>query len=165
MILDTYREVFVWIGKGANTEEKKKSLETAISYIKTDSSGRTVESTVFATVKQGMEPPNFTGHFLAWNPNKWSGGQTYEDMKKALVTGGAELTGSVAAELAKFTVTTKYPFSVLTTDPLPEGVDATQKDQYLLDEEFVPRFGITRAEFNALPAWKKSNARRKAGLF
>ena len=60
MILDTYAEVYVWIGKGANAEEKKKSLETAIEYIKSDPSGRTVQNTVLITLKQGFEPPSFT---------------------------------------------------------------------------------------------------------
>jgi len=27
MILDTFQEVFVWLGKGCNVEEKKKALE------------------------------------------------------------------------------------------------------------------------------------------
>jgi len=164
MLLDTFREVFVWIGKSANTEEKKKSLETATSYVKTDTSGRTVEDTVFMTVKQGLEPPNFTGHFFAWNPAKWSNGQSYEELKKALAAGG-DLTGSVSAELAKFTVSAKYTFAQLMTEPLPEGIDATQKEQYLLEDEFTSRFGISRAQFNALPAWKKANARKKAGLY
>lgn len=165
MILDTYREVFVWIGNGANTEEKKKSLETAIEYIKTDTSGRTVEETTFVTVKQGFEPPNFTGHFGAWNPSKWSNGQSYAELKKALASGGGELTTSLSAELSKFTVSAKYTFAQLTGGSLPEGVDATQKEQYLLEDEFKTRFGMNRAEFNALPAWKKNNAKKKAGLY
>jgi len=166
MILYTYREVFVWIGNGANTEEKKKGLETAIAYVKTDTSGRTPEDTIFTTVKQGFEPPHFTGHFFAWNPAKWSNGQSYEELKKALVSGApGELTSSVAAELAKFTVSAKYTFAQLCGSNLPEGVDATQKEQYLLEDEFKTRFGITRAEFNALPGWKKNNARKKAGLY
>jgi len=165
MILDTHREVFVWIGNGANTEEKKKSLETAISYVKSDTSGRTVEETVFATVKQGLEPPNFTGHFGAWNPSKWSQGQSYAELKKALNGGSGDLTTSLSAELSKFTVSAKYTYAQLTGPSLPEGVDATIKEQYLLDDEFKARFGTSRAEFNALPGWKKSAAKKKAGLY
>ncbi len=164
MMLDTYREVFVWIGNQANTEEKKKALETAIEYVKTDTSGRKPEDTIFTTVKQGFEPPNFTGHFFAWNPAKWSSGQSYEEMKKALAAGG-DLTTSVAAELSKFSVSAKYTFAQLCGPNVPEGVDVTQKEQFLLDDEFKARFGITRAEFNTMPAWKKSNARKKAGLY
>jgi hypothetical protein len=165
MILDTYREVFVWIGNGANAEEKKKALETALQYVKTDTSGRTVEDTTFVTVKQGFEPPHFTGHFGAWDPAKWSGGKSYAELKKALAGGAGELTTSLGAELAKFTVSAKYTFDQLTAAALPEGVDATQKEQYLLEDEFKTRFGMTRAEFNALPGWKKNNAKKKAGLY
>ncbi len=165
MILDTHREVFVWIGNQANTEEKKKALETALNYVKTDTSGRKVEDTIFTTLKQGFEPPNFTGHFFGWNPAKWSGGQSYEELKKTLLSGGGELTSSVTAELAKFAVSAKYTFAQLTGPSLPEGIDPTQKEQYLLEDEFKARFGISRAEFNALPGWKKNNARKKAGLF
>ena len=46
MILDTYSEVFVWIGRGANDVEKKESLRTAQEYINTDPSGRDIDSTI-----------------------------------------------------------------------------------------------------------------------
>lgn len=45
MILDTYSEVFVWIGRGANEVEKKESLTIAQEYINSDPSGRDVDST------------------------------------------------------------------------------------------------------------------------
>ncbi len=154
----------MWIGNGANAEEKKRSLETSIDYVKADTSGRKVEDTIFITVRQGFEPPNFTGHFFAWDPKKWSDGQSYEDMKKAL-TSGEELTSSVAADLAKFSVSAKFTFAQLSAAVLPEGVDASQKEQYLADDEFKQVLGISRAEFNALPGWKKANARKKSGLF
>jgi len=40
-------------------------------------------------------------------------------------------------------VSAKFTFAQLTTEPLPEGVDATQKEQYLLEDEFKARFGNT----------------------
>lgn len=45
MILDTYSEVFVWIGRGANEVEKRESLKIAQEYINSDPSGRDVDST------------------------------------------------------------------------------------------------------------------------
>ncbi len=164
MLLDTGNEVFVWIGNGANLEEKKKALDTAIQYIKTDTSGRTPEDTTFVTVKQGFEPPHFTGHFIGWNPKKWSNGQSYAELKKAL-NGGGELTTSVAAELSKYTITSKFTYAQLTGASLPEAIDVTQKEQYLVEDEFKTRFNMSRAEFNALPAWKKNGLKKKAGLF
>ena len=50
MILDTYSEVFVWIGRGANEVEKKEGLKTAQEYIKTDPSDRDLDSTTLIQV-------------------------------------------------------------------------------------------------------------------
>jgi len=166
MILDTYREVFVWIGNQANSEEKKKALETSIKYVETDTSGRKVADTVFITVKQGLEPPNFTGHFFAWDANKWSKGQSYDELKKAILGGaGGDLTTSVTSELARFSTSAKFSYAQLTREPLPDGVDPGNREQYLNDDEFKTYFGITKIQFNQLPAWKRANAKKKAGLF
>jgi len=35
--------------------------------VKTDPSGRDVEKVQIIVIKQGYEPPQFTGHFPAWN--------------------------------------------------------------------------------------------------
>ncbi len=50
MILDTYSEVFVWIGRGANEVEKKDSLKIAQEYIMSDPSGRDPDSTLLLQV-------------------------------------------------------------------------------------------------------------------
>ena len=50
MILDTFSEVFVWIGRGANEEEKKEALTTACEYIQSDPSNRDLDSTVLIQV-------------------------------------------------------------------------------------------------------------------
>ena len=96
----------MWIGKDANVEEKKKALETAIEYVKGDSSGRTVDDTVMMQIKQGFEPPNFTAHFFAWDPEKWSNGLSYEELKASLNgTGdasGPELGASITAALEDY---------------------------------------------------------------
>ena len=41
-------------------------------YLKSDTHGRTEENTSILQVKQGCEPLNFTGYFLAWDNEKWS---------------------------------------------------------------------------------------------
>ena len=166
MILDTYQEVFVWIGKGANAEEKKSALATAIEYIKTDTSGRTLQTTVLHSLKQGYEPPNFTCHFIAWDPEKWSSGKTYEQLKAEAMASGstANLATGVQDTLSQLTKAT-YTFAELTASVLPEGVDATKKEQYLSPEEFQTVFGMTKSEFSALPAWKGKGLKQKAGLY
>ncbi|OCT75724.1 adseverin [Xenopus laevis] len=70
MMLDTWEQIFLWIGKDANEVEKKESLVSAKKYLQTDPSGRDKDIPI-TTVKQGNEPPTFTGWFLAWDSNKW----------------------------------------------------------------------------------------------
>uniref|UniRef100_A0A4W3I4E9 Scinderin like a n=1 Tax=Callorhinchus milii TaxID=7868 RepID=A0A4W3I4E9_CALMI len=81
MLLDTWDQVFLWIGKDANEVEKSKSEECAREYIATDPQGRD-KGTPIVIVKQGNEPPTFTGWFLAWDPSKWD----LSPLKKKLVT-------------------------------------------------------------------------------
>lgn len=45
MILDTYAQIFVWVGRGANEVEKKEGLKTAKDYIESDPSNRDLDST------------------------------------------------------------------------------------------------------------------------
>ena len=50
MILDVYNEIFIWVGRGANQVEKKASLGIATDYIKSDPSGRDIDSTTILQV-------------------------------------------------------------------------------------------------------------------
>jgi len=167
MLLDTYAEVFVWIGKNANAEEKKKSLETVVEYIKSDKTGRTVADTVTIVVKQGFEPFNFTGHFFAWDANKWSNGKSYDELKAALHgtgTAGPEPV-SVAEALKAYSSDVKYSYDDLVNNKVPETVDLTRKEQYLNDADFKTHIGTTREEFSGLPQWKQNNIKKKTRLF
>ncbi|XP_069795373.1 scinderin-like [Narcine bancroftii] len=67
MMLDTWDQIFLWIGKDANEVEKSESLKCAKKYLENDPSGRD-EGTPITIVKQGREPPTFIGWFLAWDP-------------------------------------------------------------------------------------------------
>jgi len=67
--------------------------------------------------------------------------------------------------LEKFSSTARYSFAELTAATLPEGIDATQKEQYLHDDEFKKIFSMTKAEFNTQPQWKKNNMKKKANLY
>ncbi|PVD37825.1 hypothetical protein C0Q70_00427 [Pomacea canaliculata] len=162
MLLDTYTEIFVWVGKGANETEKKEALHTAMEYIRTDPSGRTEDNTLILQVKQGFEPTSFTGHFHGWDPEKWSGGKTYEDLKKEFGEDSVAVT-SVQEELANYYRT--YTYAELTKKSLPKGVDASCKERYLSDQEFSKVFGISRSEYLALREWKQINLKKKVGLF
>ncbi|XP_028660036.1 villin-1 [Erpetoichthys calabaricus] len=93
MLLDTWDEIFLWIGKNANDIEKKESVNNSMEYLKTHPAGRDLGTPV-TMVKQGHEPPTFTGWFNAWDPHKWDGIKNYDEMKKSLgdVSGISKIT-------------------------------------------------------------------------
>ncbi|XP_038590734.1 adseverin-like [Micropterus salmoides] len=70
MILDTWDQIFVWVGKDANEVEKTGSVKIAQDYVNSDPSGRF--GIPISTIKQGEEPLSFTGWFHAWDPKMWN---------------------------------------------------------------------------------------------
>ncbi|XP_041644123.1 gelsolin-like [Cheilinus undulatus] len=82
MILDTPEQVFVWIGNDAKEEEKTEAAASAAKYIESDPAGRDPQTPVI-TVKQGFEPPTFTGWFLGWNDDYWKD-DPLEQLQRAL---------------------------------------------------------------------------------
>uniref|UniRef100_A0A8C0VXV2 Villin 1 n=1 Tax=Cyanistes caeruleus TaxID=156563 RepID=A0A8C0VXV2_CYACU len=69
-LLDTWDQVFFWIGNGANESEKEAAAVMAQEYLRSHPSGRDLDTPIIV-VKQGYEPPTFTGWFLAWDPLNW----------------------------------------------------------------------------------------------
>ncbi|XP_051871352.1 villin-1 [Pristis pectinata] len=82
MLLDTWEEVFLWIGRSANDYEKQESIASAKDYLQTHPSGRDLDTPI-VQVKQGSEPLTFTGWFNAWDSHKWTagGGSSYDRMR------------------------------------------------------------------------------------
>lgn len=72
-MLDTVTplQIFFWIGKGANESEKEAAAETAQEYLRSHPGSRDLDTPIIV-VKQGFEPPTFTGWFMAWDPLCWS---------------------------------------------------------------------------------------------
>ncbi|XP_073253861.1 gelsolin, cytoplasmic-like [Porites lutea] len=178
MFLDTYDEVFVWLGDGANEVEKSEGVTVAMDYVSSDPSGRTLEDTVIIQVKQGYEPLNFTGHFQAWDRDKWSEGRTYEEMKNEM----GEDTIKKFSEIritpktvktmnhnnnADFTDGVCHPYDVLAQPHhlLPDSIDKTKRERYLSNEEFFLVFDMERTEFESLPRWKQVQLKKEKGLF
>uniref|UniRef100_A0A672JT41 Gelsolin n=1 Tax=Salarias fasciatus TaxID=181472 RepID=A0A672JT41_SALFA len=71
MILDTWEQVFVWIGNEAQEEEKTEAMASAVRYIETDPANRD-SRTPIVKIKQGFEPPTFSGWFLGWDDDYWT---------------------------------------------------------------------------------------------
>ncbi|KAJ8366200.1 hypothetical protein SKAU_G00150310 [Synaphobranchus kaupii] len=70
MLLDTWDQIFLWVGKDANEVERTGSGKIAKDYVESDPSGRC--GVPITTIYQGSELPTFTGWFLAWNPKMWA---------------------------------------------------------------------------------------------
>uniref|UniRef100_A0A672REX1 Villin like n=1 Tax=Sinocyclocheilus grahami TaxID=75366 RepID=A0A672REX1_SINGR len=141
MLLDTWEEIFLWIGNSANQYETQESYSSAVEYLKTHPAGRD-PGTPVSTVKQAYEPPTFTGWFNAWDAHKWSVSQT------------AKPSGMLHSEQL-----------VKTPNQLPQGVDPEKREEYLTDAEFENLFGCTRDNFQRLPKWRQNDLKKKAGMF
>ncbi|XP_073644539.1 advillin isoform X2 [Tursiops truncatus] len=170
MLLDTWDQVFLWIGAEANATEKESALATAQEYLHTHPSGRDT-GTPILIIKQGFEPPIFTGWFLAWDPHIWSAGKSYEQLKEEL--GDAAAITRITADMRDTTLSLNsepkyYPVEVLLknqSQELPEDVNPAKKENYLSEQDFVSVFGITRGQFAALPGWKQLQMKKEKGLF
>lgn len=71
MMLDTMKEIFLWVGKDAREQEKTAAIELARKYIAEGSkvNGRDTDAPI-TYVESGSEPPIFTAHFLGWDDTK-----------------------------------------------------------------------------------------------
>ncbi|XP_032801853.1 villin-1 [Petromyzon marinus] len=171
MLLDTWDQVFLWVGQGASDAEKKESMTTAADYLRTHPGARDPDTPIII-VKQGFEPPTFTGWFLAWDAHKWSSGKSYEELKAQFGDAAAikTITSSLNDEKqgSNEGPVPTFPAEDLvnkTTEELPEGVDPACKEKYLSEDAFVRVLGITRGEFVAMPVWKQQNLKKAKGLF
>nr|XP_025857812.1 villin-1 [Vulpes vulpes] len=186
-LLDVWDQVFFWIGKHANEEEKRAAAVTAQEYLKTHPSGRDPDTPIIV-VKQGYEPSTFTGWFLAWDPFKWSNTKSYEELKAELQS--PEDWSQITAEITKpkpntFTANTSlisgplpiFPLEQLvnkSVEELPEGVKEEEEEEeeeswlpfeHLSVEDFTKVLGMTPTAFSALPKWKQQNLKKEKGLF
>ncbi|XP_067943268.1 advillin-like isoform X3 [Watersipora subatra] len=175
MLLDAWDQIFIWIGEGANKTEKENAERVAIEYMRTDPSGRDTDTAIIR-IKQGFEPPNFTGYFGFWDRDiyqtkaEWRG-KTYEELKKELGEANMgvakiDLNGNEGQEIS-FSKVAKYPYEQLIKSPdeLPEGVDATQREVYLSAEDFQNLFECSYEEFMSKPVWKQQQMKRAKQLF
>uniref|UniRef100_A0A8C7DFI5 Villin-1 n=1 Tax=Oncorhynchus kisutch TaxID=8019 RepID=A0A8C7DFI5_ONCKI len=165
MLLDIWDMVFLWLGKGANQIEKENVVPTAHEYLRTHPGGRNVDTPI-VLVKQGFEPPTFTGWFHAWDPHMWSvcSIATYSMQSK----GNPPYDQSIGESLLSPTIGATFPADKLLnrkTEDLPDGVDPTKKEEYLSNADFALILGVSRVEFYSMPTWKQQNLKKEKGLF
>ncbi|XP_029287630.1 advillin isoform X1 [Cottoperca gobio] len=168
MLLDTWDQVFLWIGKEANEVERKEAVVTSQEYLHTHPGARDPDTPI-ALIKQGFEPPTFTGWFTAWDSSKWSGGKSYEELKKELGDEASPVTVTTEQSCVESEkIVQSFPSDDLIyklTSELPEGVDPTQKEKYLSDSDFNNIFGITKDDFASMPRWKQLKIKKDKGMF
>lgn len=162
MLLDTQDEIFVWLGEGCQEFEKKEASRVAYNYLLSDPTGRTPDNTLIIVVRQGSEPPQFTGCFHGWDSNRWAEGKTFKELVGEV---GKENSGvsHLKDEVKKYHQF--YTLDVLQRKVPPEGIDVTEKEMYLSDEDFEMVFRMSKEEYDKLPAWKRNNLRREKNLF
>uniref|UniRef100_A0A673ZB71 Advillin n=1 Tax=Salmo trutta TaxID=8032 RepID=A0A673ZB71_SALTR len=182
MLLDTWDQVFLWVGNEANELEKKEAVVTSQEYLRTHPGSRDPDTPILL-IKQGYEPPTFTGWFTAWDPSKWSVSAICLDKnyytsimprqplcKKEL---SDKLLNLIFASQEQNGVETKknfqsYPPKDLINklaNELPKGVEPTQKEKHLSDSDFSAIFGMSKNLFASLPLWKQLSIKKGKGLF
>ncbi|XP_071781783.1 villin-1 [Centroberyx gerrardi] len=178
MLLDIWDMVFLWMGNGGNQVEKEAAVTTAEEYLRSHPGGRDVDTPI-VVVKQGFEPPTFTGWFHAWDPQKWSRGKSYEELKSELgdATDIIQITVDRTKNSAQNTTEMgmlspsalpTFPAKTLVNhlpEDLPDGVDPSRKEEHLSNEEFALVLGVSRLHFYSMPVWKQQNLKKEKGLF
>lgn len=171
--LDTYTELWVWVGEKSNKEEKLKAFEIAQKQNANSLDGRDPDCPI-NLVRAGNEPPQFTRHFLNWVKTA-SHGLSHDDAafaKMAGVKADSQFVSMKAEDLAKIVEsqgyldpeTNKFPLDALLNE-FPSGVQPDKKEYYLSDEDFTAVFKMSREEFKDLKQWKKERLKKEKGLF
>uniref|UniRef100_A0A671SJ26 Villin-1-like n=1 Tax=Sinocyclocheilus anshuiensis TaxID=1608454 RepID=A0A671SJ26_9TELE len=184
MLLDTWEEIFLWIGNSANQYETQESYSGAVEYLKTHPAGRD-PGTPITTVKQGYEPPTFTGWFNAWDAHKWSvspagvhiiicgGSYSAPGGPGNIKSHNQRMSSSISNAYVDQSPSRAKPSGMLHSEQLvktpqhqlPQGVDPEKREEYLTDAEFENLLGCTRDNFQRLPKWRQNDLKKKAGLF
>jgi len=78
--------------------------------------------------------------------------------------GKQRVVGLIKDLLAEYTQTFTYE-QLKERDKLPKTVDKALLEEYLSDSEFVTVFGIDKKAWADTPAWKKSEEKKRVGLY
>ena len=174
-LLDAYYELFIWIGGGANENEKKLVDETARKYLESAKDGRKPDDVTVCTVFAGKETLNFTKYFKGWDwtlsemadfkdpylAMKEKYGKKQEEHKEEHVV---EVKKEAAASEFLDPKTNKFKLEELQNNA-PKGVNSNRRQDYLDDKTFEQVFKMKREEFEKLKDWKQRDLKKANKLF
>ncbi|TPX30793.1 hypothetical protein SmJEL517_g05708 [Synchytrium microbalum] len=176
-ILDAFFEMFVWVGSEAksNFKDVKLGLETCmeyVSYVAKKQPQRRIDGTKCLFVRSGAEPANFRTCFTAYDDGAEDFSESQGFLKKFRRTlsrpkgdahkGALQLVPEILVQLR----TTTYPIELLKKkDELPPGVDPNRIEDFMSPEDLQKVFKMDKDKFSALPLWKRTELKKKAGLF
>jgi len=70
-MLDVGHTLFLWFGADSNRTEQQGTIALAQKYLKSDPTVRDNDTPILI-IKQGHEPPTFTGFFGVWDRGYWN---------------------------------------------------------------------------------------------
>jgi hypothetical protein len=169
-ILDAYNILYIWIGNKSNSFEKKGAFSKAEKYLAGLTDSRDKKSVTICEVNAGKEPGLFTVNFIQWEPEvaqKWLDEDPLATLKKQSQLSAEE--NKAAAELSAFggfldPKTNKFTYDQL-KGAFPQGVKGSHKEYYLSDADFAKIIGMNVEAYNQLKDWKKTEIKKKVGLF
>ncbi|XP_073977408.1 uncharacterized protein isoform X4 [Rhodnius prolixus] len=176
LVIDGGDKLWLWCGwweSGFTTDtrgsawcrhlaERRAAMTSCLDYwAKRNRSSDTNTSSCVFVVWAGLEPVQFSSLFPVWDTSseKYNNARQF-NIEEGHFEGEMRL---VEDELAKERKT--YPVSELTSHPLPAGVDPTRLELYLQIKDFNELLGMSKEEFHELPNWKRTNLKKKVGLF
>nr|XP_040229634.2 uncharacterized protein LOC120953590 isoform X6 [Anopheles coluzzii] len=105
----------------------------------------------------GLEPLEFTAMFPEWTER--------DDVAEINVQDGRKSTPQPIYDSLSLLSRKEYPLAVLLERPLPEGVDPTKLELYLHELDYQEALGLSKQEYDQLPAWKQTKLKKERGLF
>lgn len=105
----------------------------------------------------GLEPLEFIAMFPDWEQR--------DDVAEINVQDGRKSAPQPLTGVLSMLSRREYPLQVLLDRPLPEGVDPTKLELYLAPEDFPAGLGLSKPEYDQLPAWKQTKLKKERGLF
>ena len=161
MILDVGTSLYVWVGSGANKNERVKSYDSAKKYLEAspDEEKRDIP---IVSVTATLEPLIFTQWFDDWDPDLAA--------KNAFIDPYKQKLEEMAKEEEEEEVETPVEEEPQSKDEAIESGDVNEcdpahKEDLLSDEEFMDTFNMTRDEFKALAQWRQIQKKKEVGLF